>query len=491
MKKRMIAILLSLSILCSSLTVTKRSYAAPAPVVGVVEVGIMAWMILDVITQGKFPGIVEAMQALIESGIDAFTNPDSAFRQKWGAFWDNWGTGWEALCDMVQSWFDSGDITLGGDVLKISYEQYLEAYSQIVSIVNMPSVEFESDYFAFLIDFDYDVDGMPADFPIGALPSFPTLMETNSGESYALCYYNDEQIVFSDYYILVAAQESKSSYSFSFNSLSNSFYSTRIAGVSTLGANANLLENPDNCFSFLSLYSSSIKIYSSDEPKEYNTSNCFVYSNGTITYTPISEVDLTGFKYGLVSTVSDYGGFLRSLKDFSVTASAISGTDVSDLSNALPTEENPSLSFPLNPDLDKPIADQVIVGDVAGAEDLPLSDYLSKALDIDINVPSVILTKFPFCIPYDFVRFLGVLAADPIPPVFHIPISTHPKNLEQWADNETIGDLVSPENPMFEIDEEIVLDFAHIPLVQPICYTVFIVGFVILLIQITSKLIQH
>ena len=35
------------------------------------------------------------------------------------------------------------------------------------------------------------------------------------------------------------------------------------------------------------------------------------------------------------------------------------------------------------------------------------------------------------------------------------------------------------------------IDLSVIPLVQPICYTVFIVGFVLLLIHITPKMINH
>ena len=75
---------------------------------------------------------------------------------------------------------------------------------------------------------------------------------------------------------------------------------------------------------------------------------------------------------------------------------------------------------------------------------------------------------------------MSVLGADPVAPVFRIPISTDMKNLE-------------PEDfePMFEIDEELVIDLSCIPLVQPICYTVFIISFVVLLIYITPKMINH
>ena len=44
---------------------------------------------------------------------------------------------------------------------------------------------------------------------------------------------------------------------------------------------------------------------------------------------------------------------------------------------------------------------------------------------------------------------------------------------------------------LFEIDEEIVIDLSNIPLLQGVSYTVFIVGFVILLIKITPNMINH
>ena len=143
-----------------------------------------------------------------------------------------------------------------------------------------------------------------------------------------------------------------------------------------------------------------------------------------------------------------------------------------------------------NPDKDIPISDQIGVS-IPNVGDFTLSE-LQGDLDIDIEVPSIIVDKFPFCIPFDFVRFLGILCADPVAPVFRIPISTHPDNLEQWKGNQTIGDYIDPDSPpLFDIDEEIVIDLSVIPLVQPICYTCFIVGFIFLLLHITPKMIQH
>ena len=121
-----------------------------------------------------------------------------------------------------------------------------------------------------------------------------------------------------------------------------------------------------------------------------------------------------------------------------------------------------------------------------------MSEYMADT-KTDIDVPSIIVQKFPFCIPYDFIRIIGFLCADPEPPVFRIPISTNMDNLTGFEDNQTLSGFLPEEGftPMFEIDEEIVIDLSALPLVQPICYAIFIIGFVVLLIILTPKLIQH
>ena len=220
----------------------------------------------------------------------------------------------------------------------------------------------------------------------------------------------------------------------------------------------------------------------------FTSSYCFVYEDGTLSRKPVSDVNTDGMKSGLVTTVGQYGDFLKSIKGFNpiITPSG----DFDDLSNTIPTKYNPTLTFPANPDLGKPLTVQIIVGDIPNTADLPLSDYLDE-INTDIDVPSIICTKFPFCIPYDFMRFLGLLCSDPVAPVFRIPISTKLDNPEQWKDNQTIGEYLNTDDPLFEIDEEIVLDLSSIPLVRPICNTCFIVGFIFLLLHITPKMIQH
>ena len=39
-----------------------------------------------------------------------------------------------------------------------------------------------------------------------------------------------------------------------------------------------------------------------------------------------------------------------------------------------------------------------------------------------LSPPKLIASKFPFCIPFDVARLIGLLEAEPKAPVFHIPV---------------------------------------------------------------------
>lgn len=493
MKKRIIAILLSVSVFCFSFGLGNRraSAAVSGTIIAGVTVFSVALQLLGMMN-GNFDNTANAIGSFL-GGIpegakltfygDDIINPftgevvyheDGLVKQ-----------GFDQLVSWVQDLFDKGELQEVDGKVKLTYDQFKEIYNQLWEIAPKPGVNFESNYSSFFIDFE----GMPFEFPVGALPTASYLFESELCESYALCYYNDEQIVFSEYYFILSSYFTSSGVHggiFNFRYLKYpSFFNDPVHVLST--NYSSIFEDVRNVFTFESLSSAYIKTsFTGDQLHTYNTSNCFVFSNGVLTYTPISDVDLTGCKFGLVSTCGDYGGFLQSLVGYA----AIEGAALDDLSGILPTEYNPSLSFPVNPDLSRPLDNQIIVGDVPGVSDLPLSDY-KENLKTDIEVPSIIASKFPFCIPFDFMRFLGLLCSDPVAPVFRIPISTNPDNLDQWIGNQTVGEYLSPSEPMFEIDEEIVIDLSVIPLVQPVCYTCFIVGFIIMLLHITPKMIQH
>lgn len=484
MKKSMIAILLSLTILCSSMFCAKRASAAAAgTVIAGFNIFIAAWEMLDLMTKGEVPGFVQVIEWLgyhITNGAvltwEFFTDPDGAFQQAWGDFWENWAAGYETICDYLGTGVDVSNLFDANGNLKLTYEEYYEMYCQTVDVMSKSGINFTAGYDYTFLSLDLNSVVFLSD-----LPTMSQFYQSSSCESYCPVYFNSDKVVFSNKYFRIGTDifdilNISSSYNVG-SQFGGSFYNDY-----HLKHYSVLFSDFPGIRYFLD--------YSGDNNSGnlISSSNCFVFEDNKLSFQNISSVDLSGMNSGLITTTGNFVNFLRSLKGF--TAFEGNGDKLDDLSSALPTDKNPSLTFPIDYDYTKPAINQVIVGDVPGAADLPVSDYL-KAASVPAAAPPAILNKFPFCIPYDLVRFLGFLAADPIPPVFHIPISTNPENLEQWADNETIGQYVAPDDPMFEIDEEIVIDFAHIPLVQPICYTCFIIGFVVLLIHITPKLIHH
>lgn len=462
--------------------ISKRAHAAAAVTAGV-SIFVFAWELIDLMT-GKDDACIAAIQTVIENGVDGLTNPESPFQQNFNDFWVEWESGFETICESLSSMSENGEIDLSTDNIKISYQQYLNLCNQVSSIIKIPTIDLTCGY-------DYKFIKADLSVPI-ALKNLPIISEYfySTGQTYSPIWYNKDTIVFPCWYLLFKSTLTDNDNEFHYNTLSGIFNNTYFSGLTTSSNLSYIFTNLLPSFYSPSPSSLQTDFFLNNNLHEQIGSfdSCFVFSNGTLSYESISSVDTSEMQSGLITTQSDYSAFLQSLIDFTPLSNE---TDINDLSDVLPTDVNPDLSFPLNPDLDVPINNQVIVSNVPDVQDVPISDYPLPGMSLDISVPSIIVTKFPFSIPFDFVRFLGVLASDPIPPVFHIPISTHPENLSQWADNETVGQYVSPDDPMFEINEEITIDLSNIPLVQPICYTCFIVGFVILLIHLTPKMIQH
>lgn len=483
MKKRILAVFLAFCVFIGSFSVSRRSHAAGAAAVSaVVSIGIVAWELLDLMIKGEEPGIVVAMREITESGIDALTNPDSYFQQNYSWLWDTYGPAYESVYNNVLQMYENGEINIKNGKIDLTYEQFQFLYSSAYSVVDTVGLKFTTSYDYTLLNYhigDY--------VPIFGLPASNSYFYSDTGQGYCLCYYDDEKIVFSPFFAY-SKRFSSSSLGFASRLFYNSSFQWRSVGFNAAASESSIISyNYNFCYHDLGDYSVKYEKYDNTEHEYFSNENCFVVIGGVLSYDSISSVDFSGMKTALVSTTGDIESFIKSITSTETFDTV--GDTLTDLADVLPTEENPVLSFPVSPDLSLPVADQVTVTTPTAAN-VPIADYLNPVIT-DIETPSIILEKFPFCIPYDFIRIIGVLAADPVAPVFHIPISTHPKNLEQFAGNETIGDYVSPEDPLFEIDEEIVIDLSHIPLIQPICYTIFIVGFVILLIKLTPRLIQH
>lgn len=100
------------------------------------------------------------------------------------------------------------------------------------------------------------------------------------------------------------------------------------------------------------------------------------------------------------------------------------------------------------------------------AQALAISDTATADNTFDVDTPSTIIDKFPFCLPFDIQRVFNLLSAEPKAPSYDIPIT-----MEGVFDYHITGDLSE-----YEWLAEIV---------RWVLYIVFIIG----LIMITNKLI--
>lgn len=104
----------------------------------------------------------------------------------------------------------------------------------------------------------------------------------------------------------------------------------------------------------------------------------------------------------------------------------------------------------------------------------------SKPGDIDIPDNDTIIDKFPFSLPFDLYRMLTIFVVPEQKPIFTFPIETTITN----------GGL------NYKIDEEIEVDLTRFQfmgqdIVRLVLRSTFYVGFVIMLIHVTSKFIKH
>lgn len=479
MKKRIIAILLCVSITFSSFGLHKKAEAAvTGTVVAIATIGTFAFSVFMLITSGEAERIADDVYYWIEY------TAKPGFENCFIGDGSHLAVGYNQIFQTVNGWFESGELQVVDGQIVLTYSQYQELYNQAFNVMAKPDVSFNADYDCYFIE-----SAIPNGFSLESLPVVDLFVKSPAGQSYAVIYYDDNRIVFSDWFLSLQSDISVHTSFSPYQVKSNFSQSTLSGGLSATNSLMSYYSSFKYIINIASLNKFQLQYFfmNSNQSASNTTSNCFVYENGILSYTSASSVDLSGMKTGIITTTGDYGSFLKSVTGYNQSLVPPDGLD--DLSGTLPTDYNPTLTFPSVPD-NRPIVNQIIIGNVPGFADLPLSDYQAE-LDTDIDIPSVIINKFPFCIPFDFIRIIGVLCADPVAPVFRIPISTSPENLEGWEGNQTIDEYLNPDELLFEIDEEVIIDLSVIPLLQPICYTCFIVGFVLLLIHITPKMIQH
>ena len=472
MKKRIAAAALAAVLVCGIIGL--RPKAAGGAVAAIGSIGIAAYYLMMTLIDNS-----DALGNVIENNIEFFSSPDSP-----------WNKGWNYINHQLQSWFDSGEITISADgKVDLTYDQYMQLYHQMIKSVGKPSLEFESAYKCGFFSAD-----LSQPILVGDLPHISEFFNTQSGQSFTAVWYNDDCIVFPLFCTIINSFEvNNTRFSQWMNrQVTNRFQLSATPNGDTVVGGGGEFDDlvkkyaPSVYMPSPSMFQYSYEYYGNHLFK-FEPTSCFLYKNGSLTYTSLSDIDVSEMVSGLISTTGEYGDFLKSIDGFSVSSTA----PLDDLSDVLPLDKtkNPTLEVDTDPSIVNP-DDAITVKDVPGNPDMTLTEYKAQ-LKLDIDIPSIISTTFPFCIPYDLIRILGVFVADPVAPVFRIPISTDPAQLEPFKGNQTIGNIPEDFEPMFEIDEELVIDLSVVPLVQPICYTVFIVGFIVLLIHITPKMINH
>lgn len=419
MKKRIIAILLVVSVFCFSFHYsTKRTYAAVGGVVACAAACVAAVSMLQYVTSGQYERDANNLANFIEqAGKDAnfiingeiITDENGNTYHVNSALQDGYGCyarAFESIVEFTQDLFDKGELTVVDNNYVIpsgKLNKLIEKANQSISVMARPKVDFTAGYNCAF----YNVD-LSKPF---ALKSLPLILEFSSetiGQSIAPVFFDDSRIVFSEYYhTLRSGSPTEDLYrTFYLYKATSTYGSSAVASHCTfIGTHADFCDTRSIYFLNTSLSTTSVNYMVSGKPyqSDYTFENCFVYENGTVTYTPISNVDVSGMNSGILITTGKYGDFLRTIDDYSISTEDVPKLD--DLSGVVP--DDATLSIPINPDKDIPIENQVGVS-VPGVGDFTLAE-LQGDLNLDINVPSGITTKFPFCIPFDFVRFPAVV----------------------------------------------------------------------------------
>lgn len=495
MKKRIVAAALAAVLVCGIIGL--RPKAAPAAAAGaIVTIGVFAWQLIGVMT-GEYDSVAKGIGYVIENGVEGFENI--------GEFLSNdvagWLVdGWNSIFNQSQEWYESGDITVTDDghvILK--YSQYLELYDLIGSAAVTDTIELVTDIPYLLFKAESGVL-----YTLDRSICINSIDEMGKGCYYVPVLYSQDALYFSTaagYWLMNRYPGKESTYS-------NGLFNLQIFDLSTMkqtenyGGGGGIYSPIEDIFAnfkpYIGFSYNNINLgytdvffngsYSWTDAKSFDKPVSWYKWDGSGALTPADSLELAGTSTAILNCQGDYITFLKSITSYVPT---VAPSEFDDLSGVLPLDKtkDPTLEIDTDPSIANP-NDAVTVKDVPGTPDMTLSDYKAQTR-LDIDIPSVISTKFPFCIPYDLIRILGVFCADSKAPVFRIPISTDPAQLEPFKGNQTVGEIPEDFEPMFEIDEELVIDLSVIPLVQPICYTVFIVGFVLLLIHITPKMINH
>ena len=499
MKKRIITAALAVVLAFNVLAV--RPKAVAGAVAAATAIGCGAVFLMGIIT-GQYDDTANGIGSVLENGWEgfekAFIGTEKTFCGQVIESNDAWiVTGYKQICATITSWVDSGEATIDNGKVSLKYSQYLELYNLVGSAAVTNTVDLVTDIPHLFIKATPDIN-YALDMSISIINGDESDSEGHV-MSYASVFYTEEKIYFPLAFYEIDFRRFDQDYSKTFTT--SRLCQTGFDLKQSVLISSRFPSGLYNCdyrnffttYKYMMSFSATHMVISTQIPS-YNavtdTSDIpgwitFGDTIGSFVQADVSE--LADAKMGIINCKGGYLAFLKSLQNYSVVASP----DLDDLSGVLPLDKtkDPTLEVDTDPSIVIP-TDAVTVTDVPGEADQTLTQ-LKTNTRLDIDIPSLIASKFPFCIPFDLIRIMSVLGADPVAPVFRIPISTDMKNLEPFAGNQTIGEIPEDFEPMFEIDEELVIDLSCIPLVQPICYTVFIISFVVLLIYITPKMINH
>lgn len=493
MKKKIIAAALAAVVAFNICTVRPRAAAAAGIAIAV---GSAAVFLMGVFT-GQYDDTANGIGAVLENGVEgfekAFIGTEKTFCGQVIESEDAWiVTGYKQICHKIESWVNSGEATIDEDGnLTIDYQQYLDLYSILAELVDL-TVDIGTSI-------PYNVVSYPVGTPFAfsSMPVFCDLSSSSFNQSYFPVYYSSDKIYFSENYLNINLSSYMMGSSFA---VGRGFIVRGINGISSASSGDTVFPDIhyitsglDKCIGTYNsnsdfLYSKIADLSNSSAYYIFHVSSFTCFDGKSFQSVPASSLDTSNLSFSYLVCNGEGSEFVTSIRSY---AAARDTSSLDDLSGTLPLDKtsNPDLIISSDGGIGK-ATDAITVSSVPGVADATLTDYMAD-VDVDIDIPSVISTKFPFCIPYDLIRILGVFCADPKAPVFRIPISTDPSQLDPFKGNQTVGSIPDDFEPMFDIDEELVIDLSVIPLVQPICYTVFIIGFVLLLIYITPKMINH
>lgn len=242
------------------------------------------------------------------------------------------------------------------------------------------------------------------------------------------------------------------------------------------------------------LFSSSTTITLKSDQVQYSVDAGFNFSSDTVTQAISSEyqISYSGKSTDNFDVIQGYGFCVVSETDFTAFCSAAKqGT----------LEQNKeTVTIPLT-GVENTIGNMGLAGVGSGAtkgtvsvnsktKDITVTNEATKEAELvieqgkpgDIDIPDndTIIDKFPFSLPFDLYRMLTIFVVPEQKPIFKFPIETTITN----------GGL------NYKIDEEIEVDLTRFQfmgqdIVRLVLRSTFYVGFVIMLIHVTSKFIKH